>query len=288
MQEIWNIQKVLNWTLPYFEKHQVPESRLSAELLLSHVLKCKRLDLYLQYDRILTGPELKEYRSFIERRITHEPVAYILGEKEFMGLNFKLTPDVLIPRPETEILVETALSEIKGHQTKSVRVLDVGTGSGAIAISIAHYCTECQITAIDISRAAIEVAKQNSEHQGVNNVEFLVLDALDLPVNTDEKYDFVLVNPPYIAEKERKELHTQITNYEPGIALFSGKNGLQFYSGFIPKIPLIIKKGGWIFMEIGYDQKEQINIILKESNFSEIEFIPDYQKIDRIAKARYE
>jgi release factor glutamine methyltransferase len=288
MQEIWTIQKVLNWTLPYFEKHQVSESRLSAELLLSHVLKCKRLDLYLQFDRILTGPELKEYRSFIERRIIHEPVAYILGEKEFMGLNFKLTPAVLIPRPETEILVESALAEIKGHQEKSARVLDVGTGSGAIAISVAHYCRECQVTAIDISPAAIEVARQNSEHLGVDKVEFLVLDALDLPVNKDEKYDFVLVNPPYIAEKDRKELHPQITHYEPAVALFSGENGLQFYSVFIPKIPLIIKKDGWIFMEIGYDQKEQINILLKESNFSGIEFIPDYQKIERIVKARYE
>lgn len=288
MQEIWNIQKVLNWTLPYFEKHQVAEARLSAELLLSHVLKCKRLDLYLQFDRILTGPELKEYRSFIERRITHEPVAYILGEKEFMGLNFKLTPDVLIPRPETEILVESALAEIKGHQEKSVQVLDVGTGSGAIAISVAHYCSECQVTALDISEAAIDVARQNSEHLGVNNIKFLVMDALDLPVNKDEKYDFVLVNPPYIGEKERKELHPQITDYEPAIALFSGENGLQFYSWFIPKILLIIKKGGWIFLEIGYDQKEQINILLKESNFSGIEFIPDYQKIERIVKARYE
>jgi release factor glutamine methyltransferase len=288
MQEIWTIQKVLNWTLPYFEKHQVPESRLSAELLLSHVLKCKRLDLYLQFDRILTGPELKEYRSFIERRITHEPVAYILGEKEFMGLNFKLTPDVLIPRPETEILVETALAEIKGREAKSIEVLDVGTGSGAIAISVGHYCRECRVTALDISPAAIEVARQNGEHLGVDNIKFLVMDALDLQVKNDEKYDYLLVNPPYIAERDRKELHPQISNYEPGIALFSGENGLLFYSGFIPKIPSIIKKGGWIFMEIGYDQKEKINILLKESNFSGIEFIPDYQKIERIAKARYE
>jgi release factor glutamine methyltransferase len=288
MQEIWTIQKVLNWTLPYFEKHQVPESRLSAELLLSHVLKCKRLDLYLQFDRILTGPELKEYRSFIERRITHEPVAYILGEKEFMGLNFKLTPDVLIPRPETEILVETALAEIKGREAKSIEVLDVGTGSGAIAISVGHYCRECRVTALDISPAAIEVARQNGEHLGVDNIKFLVMDALDLQVKNDEKYDYLLVNPPYIAERDRKGLHPQISNYEPGIALFSGENGLLFYSGFIPKIPSIIKKGGWIFMEIGYDQKEKINILLKESNFSGIEFIPDYQKIERIAKARYE
>ena len=288
MQEIWTIQKVLNWTLPYFEKHQVPESRLSAELLLSHVLKCKRLDLYLQFDRILTGPELKEYRSFIERRIIHEPVAYILGEKEFMGLNFKLTPDVLIPRPETEILVETALAEIKGREAKSIEVLDVGTGSGAIAISVGHYCRECRVTALDISPAAIEVARQNGEHLGVDNIKFLVMDALDLQVKNDEKYDYLLVNPPYIAERDRKELHPQISNYEPGIALFSGENGLLFYSGFIPKIPSIIKKGGWIFMEIGYDQKEKINILLKESNFSGIEFIPDYQKIERIAKARYE
>jgi release factor glutamine methyltransferase len=288
MQEIWTIQKVLNWTLPYFEKHQVPESRLSAELLLSHVLKCKRLDLYLQFDRILTGPELKEYRSFIERRIIHEPVAYILGEKEFMGLNFKLTPDVLIPRPETEILVETALAEIKGREAKSIEVLDVGTGSGAIAISVGHYCRECRVTALDISPAAIEVARQNGEHLGVDNIKFLVMDALDLQVKNDEKYDYLLVNPPYIAERDRKGLHPQISNYEPGIALFSGENGLLFYSGFIPKIPSIIKKGGWIFMEIGYDQKEKINILLKESNFSGIEFIPDYQKIERIAKARYE
>lgn len=288
MQEIWNIKRVLNWTLDYFEKNQVPEARLSSELLLSHVFKCKRLDLYLQFERILTPAELKEYRGYIKRRIKYEPVAYILGEQEFLGLKFKVNPNVLIPRPETEILVEEVLGELKKTSTKPVEVLDVGTGSGAIAISIGHHCQSCNVTAIDSSETAIMLAKENAKSLSVENIHFAVIDALQLPADMNNKFDFILINPPYVAEKQREQLHPQVKDFEPEAALFAGKEGMEFISAFIPKVSFLLKTGGLLFMEIGYNQKESILKLLQQNNFINIQFIQDYQKIDRIVKAKYE
>ena len=286
MQETWTIQGVLNWTIEHFGKKQVPDARLSAELLLAHVLHCKRLDLYLQFERILTSSELAQFRSMIKRRVKYEPVQYILGEHDFMGLTYKLTPAVLIPRPETELLVEEVLRDVQSDNRKKIRVLDVGTGSGVIAISIAGFCSNCAVTAVDISSQAIEVARGNAARLSVENVEFHIRDAKKMDAGTFGKFEIIVANPPYIAETQRQNLHPQVRDYEPLEALFAGAEGMDFYKAFIPVLPQILEKDGVIYMEIGFDQKEKILALLRENKFKQIKFIQDYQKINRIVKAQ--
>ena len=288
MQKVWTIQKVLQWTVEHFRQKQVPEARLSAELLLAHSLKCKRLDLYLQFDRILTPQEREDFRRAVERRAKHEPVQYITGEQEFMGLSFKVSPAVLIPRPETELLVEHVLKEISHRTNQNVNILDVGTGSGAIAISIAHQCPDCAVTAVDLSPAAIEVAMENAGTLKTENVRFEVRDILNSPDVFTVRFDLIVSNPPYVAETERAKLQPQVTRYEPGEALFAGTEGMDFYRKFIPLLPKLLADAGSVYLEIGYDQDWKVKKLLDKAGLSQIEFIPDYQKINRIVKAYYE
>jgi len=223
MSEIWTIKKVLNWTIEYFKSQSVPEPRLSAELLLSHVLSCCRLDLYLNFNQMLNSKELAQFREYIKRRSRYEPVQYILGEYDFIGLKFKITPQVFIPRHETELLVENVLQEIKNREDREVEILDVGTGSGNIAISLAHFCPECRVTAVDISESSIELARENAERLNVKQIEFKALDARKELITLQKKFDFIVSNPPYVAEKDRDQLHPQVSRYEPERALFAGR-----------------------------------------------------------------
>ncbi|MBN2366429.1 MAG: peptide chain release factor N(5)-glutamine methyltransferase [Calditrichaeota bacterium] len=284
MQEIWTIQKLLNWTIDYFQSRDVPEARLSAELLLSGALNMKRLDLYLQFERILTTAELDRFREYVKRRAKYEPVQYILGEQNFMGLIFRVNPDVLIPRPETELLVEAVLNEISSRSSENLAVLDVGTGSGAIAISLAHFCRECRIIANDISSAALETARRNARLLSTENIQFIQCQATELPEHLTEKCDVIVSNPPYVPEKQYEELHPQVKNFEPAEALKGGPDGLDFYRSFIPVIPRILKRGGLVFLEIGFNQKEKIQDLLSDSGVKQLDFIQDYQKINRIVK----
>ncbi len=286
MKNTWTIKKVLEWTIDYFNRHDVPEYRLSAEILLAHVLRLKRIDLYLQFERILTPEELAKYREFIQRRIKFEPIEYITGEQEFMGLKFKITPDVLIPRTETELLVENVLDNLQQHPKQSRKILDIGTGSGVIAISIAHFCEYCHVTGIDLSEKVIGIARENAQLNEVENISFLVQDALNINSDFIQQYDMILMNPPYVSEQDYINLHSQVRDYEPRSALFAGEEGLDFYRHFIPTVKTRLKDQATIFMEIGYNQKEEIEKLLSHQNFKSIEFFQDYSKIDRIVKAQ--
>jgi release factor glutamine methyltransferase len=286
MPEIWTIQKILSWSQQYFQKHLVPDPRLSAELLLAGVLKLKRLELYLQFERILTTDELARYRSFVQRRITFEPVQYILGEQDFMGLTFSVNPAVLIPRPETELLVETVLADIKQINSNSLRIMDIGTGSGSIAISLAHFCPQVEIVAIENSPKAIQVAKENARKIGTPNVSFFLLDVESDSLQTLGTADIIVSNPPYISQSDYENLHPQIKNYEPVQALLGGQDSLDFYRKLLLRLPEILNKGGWIFMEIGFDQPVEIEKLLINQRFKNIRFIKDYQNINRIVKAQ--
>jgi len=285
MQDIWTIQKILTWTHQYFSRNQVPEPRLSAEILLSHLLNIKRLDLYLQFERILTPRELEQYRHFIQRRVKYEPVQYITGQQDFMGLTFKVTSDTLIPRPETELLVESTLKHLETLQTNNLRVLDVGTGCGAIAISLAHFCKPCHVTALDASEKALQVARENAETLGFQNIEFIHADSNSLNPTESEKYHLVVSNPPYISEKEYQRLHPQVKDFEPREALLAGSDGTEFYQHFIAVLPQILYSRGTVFFEMGYDQLEKVSEILHHYQFTRIEFISDYHNIPRIIRA---
>lgn len=286
MSDIWTIKSVLSWTLDYFQNNNIPEARLSAEILLAKILNMKRLDLYLQFDRILTPKELNQYRTLIKRRAHNEPVQYILGEHEFMGLNFKVTPDVLIPRQETEILVEEVRKEIERYKTDNIQILDIGTGSGVIAISLAHFYPNCHVTAIDISGKALEIAEKNSTNVGISNIKFIQQDARKFCSKSSEKYHIIVSNPPYIPEKDIEGLHSQVKNFEPLPALLAGKDGLSFISQLVPIVTQLLVMNGFLFMEIGIRQSERVKKLFEKHEFKNIEIIKDYQKIDRIIKAQ--
>lgn len=286
MQEIWTIQRILSWSQEYFQKHLVPDPRLSAELLLAGILKLKRLELYLQFERILTPDELSRYRSYIQRRVKFEPVQYILGEQDFMGLTFSVSPEVLIPRPETELLVETVLAEIKQRNPDSLKIVDIGTGSGSIAISLAHWYPRAEIIAVDNSEKAIQVAKENARKIGTPNVSFSLLDVESDSLESLGTADIIVSNPPYISQSHYENLHPQVRNYEPVQALLGGQDGLDFYRKFLLRLPEILNQGGWIFMEIGFDQQNEIEKLLIRQKYINISFIKDYQNINRIMKAQ--
>ena len=255
------------------------DSGRDAELLLLHVLDCGLAALLTHPDRPLSSAESAQYESFVSRRLRAEPIQYILGEQEFFGLSFRVTPDVLIPRPETEHLVEALLERLP--RDAAVRIVDVGTGSGAIAVALAHALPQSQVTAVDLSQAALAVARQNAERHGVSGrIRFLhsnLLAALN-----GESFDAVVSNPPYIAENEA--LEPQVRDYEPRSALYAGPTGVEVHKRLIPQARGVLKPGGWLIMEIGHGQRAALLPLL--ADWQEVRFVDDLQGIPRIAIAR--
>ncbi len=227
--------------------------------------------------------------DLIERRFAGEPIQYITGEAEFHGLPFHVNRDVLIPRPETEHLVEKAIAlaqELKQTgMTPEQRIVDVGTGSGAVAVALAHALPFAEIAATDISPAALTVAKSNAPRDGLaERIRFLEGDLVD-PV-AGEHFDIVISNPPYVPESDRNTLDVEVRDYEPAQALFAGTNGLAIYRRLIPAAFGVLVSGGFLALEIGYGQREAIQALLAAAGFSDIEFTEDLQKIPRVAVAR--
>ncbi len=256
-------------------------SRADATLLLRHVLNIPTAELYAYRERLLTQLETVEFNALIRERAKGKPIQYITGEQEFFGLPFHVTPAVLIPRPETEHLVEAAIARLKNHPNP--RIADVGTGSGAIAIAVAHALPHCEMTALDISPAALKVAEQNAQRNGVaHRIRFLESDLLAAVAN--ETFDAVLSNPPYIADRERKTLPKEVRDYEPAQALFAGPTGLEFYQRLIPAAKQQLAPGGWLIMEIGHGQRDAIAAMLRD--WDAVEFIDDLQNIPRVAVAK--
>lgn len=257
------------------------------ELLFTDILNCNRLSLYLNKDIFLDKAKSFLVSGVLKRRIRGEPLQYILGKTEFMGLEFKVTPHVFIPRPETEILVETAIKIgyrlwVIGHRLK---ILDIGTGCGNIAISMARNLLYCEMDAIDISDNALKVALSNAKlnNAKVNFIQSDLLNTYNLQPNT---YDLIVSNPPYIPTVEIEALQPEV-KYEPHMALDGGKDGLDFYRRIINKAPRYLRKDGFLIMEMGFNQKDAIkNIFQKTGYFEIIELIKDYNNIDRIIIAK--
>ena len=259
------------------------------ELLFTNLLNCDRASLYLNKDLRLDRSKSSVIAGALKRRINGEPIQYIIGKTEFMGLEFIVTPDVLIPRPETEILVETVLNQLSAFscQHSALNILDLGTGSGCIAVSLAKFLANAHVDAIDISEEALSVAKQNA---ALNSVEInLFLGDLFIPAYCllpTAYYDLIIANPPYISTVEIETLQAEI-QYEPRVALDGGKDGLDFYRRIIGVSCAYIKGNGLLIMEIGFDQAEPIKNIFKNSNkFEIIEIVKDYNGIDRVIVGR--
>lgn len=258
-----------------------------AELLFSRVLDCDRISLYLDKKRKLNKPQSRFIASVLERRIKGEPLQYILGETEFMGLKFKLDPGALIPRPETEILVEKIIqaANSQNRNAANMKILDLGTGSGCIAVSLAKFLPEAKIFASDLSPKALAVAKQNASLNKVK-VEFLLSDLFDNPKMRLEPFDLIASNPPYVEKGQINKLQPEL-RFEPLISLNGGKDGLNFYRRIIKQAAGRLKKKGLLIFEIGFNQRSRVeNIFQKSKNFKIIEVIRDYNKIDRIITAK--
>ncbi len=275
-----NVLESLQLSTNFLEKKGIESPRLNAELLLAEILNCKRLDLYLKFDQPLKENEVDRYREWISRRGKFEPLQYIIGKVEFFGLQFKVTRDVLIPRSETEILVEEVINFCKSKS--GLKILDIGTGSGNIPIALAKNLTNVEITTVDVSAKALEIAKENALLNGVESgVKFILSDVNHLKIETG-LFDIVISNPPYISAEEYPTLQKEIIDYEPSIALTDSNDGLDFYRAIAERSKSFLKKEGKLFLEIGKGQFEDVEKILSKNDFHNIEIIKDYQQIERV------
>ena len=261
------------------------QSQRDAEILLLHILCTDRATLFAYPSRSLTPEQLAAYQAAIDRRLNNEPIQYITGQQEFFGLNLKVTPATLIPRPETEHLVEAVLDWVPHNQP--LKILDIGTGTGAIALALAAHLPQAQITAVDISTAALHIAEVNARvHNLATGIRFLQSDLFSgLPQSEQTaSFDAIVSNPPYIPEGDRAELHPEVRDYEPAHALFSGPLGLDIYRRLIPQAHTALRPGGLLALEIGHGQREALDSLL--SAWKDVAFIADLQQIPRVALAR--
>lgn len=284
-KDVWTIVKILDWTRQYFADKGIENPRLDAEILLCAVLSCPRINLYVHFDQPLKADELAKYREFVLRRGRQEPLAYILGEKAFMNYTFKVTPAVLVPRPETELLVET-LIELNDSSNK-IRILDLGTGSGAIIISLLSLLPLSEGTAVDISPAALAVATENAERIGVRERFTPVLSDLYSKLAAGERYDVIVSNPPYIPTEDITTLAADVQK-EPKGALDGGKDGLDFYRRIIAGASEHLLPGGLLAFEIGIHQSDAVTQLCREQGFSVTAVRKDYAGIERMIFAAKE
>ncbi len=279
MHESWDIQRLLKWSTDYLIKKDINAPRLTSELLLARVLNYSRLELYLHYDQPLTKKELTAFKALLKRRLVHEPLAYILGEKIFWSLGFQVTPATLIPRPETEKLVEIAIKIIKKNPALHPYILDWGTGCGAIAICLAKELPYAHIMATDISKEALECAKQNIRQ---HKVSVNLVKSKDLTCFKKGYFHFIVSNPPYVKTSILNTLDPEIKDYEPRCALDGGPDGLKYISYLISHCPRYLRKDGWLIMEIGYDQKEDIERLKFLNTYDPPCFFKDYSGYIRV------
>ena len=274
----WTIGAILKWSEQYFGSHGAETPRLDAEVLLSHLLGEKRIYLYVHFDQPLTADELAKYREMVKRRAAGEPVAYICGEKEFMGLAFKVTPSVLVPQPDTETLVEAAIERLRGKQ--SLRIADICTGSGAIALALAHYLPEASVAATDISTEAVSIAKENAESLSLSErVQFFEGDLL-APL-TGESFDAIVSNPPYIPSADIEGLPREV-RAEPKIALDGGADGLDFYRRLVGESATLLNDGGFLAVECGDTQAGAIAEMAATGGFGKTEIVCDLADKERV------
>ena len=258
-------------------------ARRDAETLLLHVIRSERAALLVHWKEVLDEAEAARYIELIDRRRAGEPIQYILGETEFYGLPFHVTRDVLIPRPETEHLVEEVIE--LAAQLSAPRIVDVGTGSGCIAVALAARLPHALLTATDLAAPALAIARQNAERNGVaGRIRFLRGNLL-APV-AGEEFEIVVSNPPYVPTADRASLAVEVRDYEPPLALFAGPGGHDAYRALIPQAFAALVPGGYLALEIGHGQSEPVRALLDSAGFTEIEITPDLQGIPRVYVCR--
>jgi release factor glutamine methyltransferase len=286
-QTVWTILALIRWADERFHKEGMATPRLDAEVLLAETLGLDRVGLYTHFDQPLQPVELARFKQFLLRRLRREPVAYILGRREFWSLPLRVTPDVLIPRPETETLVAETLNALEPAEGRDLRLLEIGTGSGAISIALAKELPTAKVVATDLSPKALAVAEENALQSGVRErIQFMQGD-LFRPVRKGEAFDLIVTNPPYISRREFPSLMPEVRDYEPRIALDGGEDGLDFFRRVLPAVGEYLRPGSWFLAEMGSGQDQEILAIAgKNSELHSFGFAKDLSGINRVFKAR--
>jgi release factor glutamine methyltransferase len=280
----WTVLRVLQWAAGYLKAREVESPRAAAEILLAHVLRVQRLELYLRHDQPLVPAELSKFKDAIRRRLRHEPVAYIVGRKGFWTLDLRVTPEVLIPRPETELLVEQALAVLKARPGQAgARVLELGIGSGAVVIALATEANQNRLFGCDISPGAVVLAQANAIASGVSErVRFWAADWFE-GVKPGCRFDLIVSNPPYVRSAEIGTLQPEISGHEPRLALDGGPDGLQSYRAILSAAPGYLAPGGSLVLEIGSGQCRAIRQLAEESGgYGDFDSRRDYAGHDRV------
>jgi release factor glutamine methyltransferase len=287
--DTWTIQKLLNWVTEYLTSKGIESPRLSAELLLSHVLELKRIDLYTQFAKQVPQDQLDKLHELVKRAGLYEPVAYLTGKTEFYSLELDITADCMIPRPETELLVQRSIEFLRTRSGVQY-VCDLCTGSGCIAVAIAKNFPDARITATDISTAALEVAVRNvNKHQLKEQVRLLCGDLFEPVIQQLDvsQFDLIVCNPPYVSTSEYENLDKNIKDYEPQSALLAGEDGMDVYRKIFEKVDDFLKSGAVLMLEIGYAQGSAVRELLEQTGtFDEIKIEKDFHDNDRIVIAK--
>ncbi len=281
----WTILSLIDWSTTYLETRGFDEARLHVELLLSHLLGIPRITLYTSFDRPLTQEELRTFKILFRRRLTHEPLQYIIGETEFMGMKFFVDRNVLIPRPETEVLVEKVIETLRELDMTNPSILDIGTGSGNVALALARAFPGAQVMAVDKSKDALQVAARNMSRHRITTVSLMEADVFSdfLP---DRKFDLIASNPPYISGEEFAGLPPEIRDHEPRMATCDEGDGYRVLDRIAERARSMLNSGGFLFMEIGYSQSEHVLATLTHAGYVSVNLFNDYSGVPRVVRAR--
>ncbi len=285
--ELWTVGRLLGWTTEYLKQHGSESPRLDAEVLLAEALGCQRIELYTAFETVPADHARTAFRELVRRRAEGTPVAYLVGRREFYSLSFRVTPDVLIPRPETELLVMTLLELARKRPDNSpVAICDVGTGCGNIAVSAAKHLPDARVLAVDISPSALAVARSNAaEHRVQKQIEFVESD-LFAAVPPQRRFDFVLSNPPYVAETEVESLPPDVRQFEPRQALVAGKRGTEVIERLIPQAAGRLNPGGHLLMEINPALHDAVQSLIKaDARFEPGPTVKDLARLPRVVQA---
>lgn len=282
----WTVARLLAWTKDFFTQRGIESPRLCAEILLADAMGCPRLDLYTRHDAVPSDEVLGKFRGNVREAGGGKPIAYLIGYREFFSLRFIVTPDVLIPRPETEVLVERVVSLLKPLDRADLSLLDVGTGSGCIAITIAKSLSGLRICASDVSEAALAVARQNAERIGVaDRIEFRAGDLL-APWADRAPFDVIVSNPPYVATGDANELAANVRDFEPHLALFAGDDGLAIVRRLATDALAAVRPDGHFFVEVAYNQARAACDLLAAAGWTDAVTYRDDLRHERVVHAR--
>ncbi len=286
-EQTWTIKQLLDWTSDFFSKSTIGNARLEAEVLLAEALDCQRIQLYTRFDEQPPAQQLTEFRDWVKRRAAGEPVAYLAGHREFYSLRFHVDSNVLIPRPETEHLVVAAVEFAKSLNSNPIRIIDVGTGSGCIAVTLATLIENCKIAATDISEPALEIAKSNAAHHAVESkMHFFAGDLLDALPPGSSPVHLIVSNPPYIGKLEISTVDDQVKNHEPDIALFSGDHGTEIIQRLVnDAAQFLLPQGALMFETSPIIMDRCVDLVRNHQAYSEVRVIKDYSGHDRIVVA---